>query len=77
MIDYLLNGKIMIIRLIAKLIKISFLLYKTSYHREPDSHTRNRIKFQLDFSNYAIKSVMKKQEALIPRNLQKRFIQIA
>ena len=48
-----------------------------SYYREPDSHTRNRIKFQLNYSNYAIKSDMKKQEALIPQNLQKTFIQIA
>ena len=56
---------------------MSFSLYKMSYYREPDSHTRNRIKFQLNFSNYAIKSDMKKQEALIPQNLQKTFIQIA
>ena len=56
---------------------MSFSLYKMSYYREPDSHTRNRIKFQLNYSNYAIKSDMKKQEALIPQNLQKTFIQIA
>ena len=56
---------------------MSFSLYKMSYYREPDSHTRNRIKLQLNFSNYAIKSDMKKQEALIPQNLQKTFIQIA
>ena len=52
----MLGGKVMIIRLIAGLIK-KISLYKVSYYQEPDSHGRNKIKGQLDFSNYATKTV--------------------
>ena len=48
----------MIIRLIAGLIKkISF--HKTSYYPKPDTYVRNKIKVELDLSNYAIKSDVK------------------
>ena len=31
-----------------------------SYYLEPDSHNKNKIKFELDLANYATKSDVKK-----------------
>lgn len=36
------------------------LLYEKSFYPEPDSHNRNRIKFELDLSNYETKYYKKK-----------------
>ena len=44
------NGKVMIIHLIAGQIK-NISLYKMSYYPEPDSHSRNKIKVELDLFN--------------------------
>ena len=52
----MLGEKVIIILLIAGLIK-KISLYKVSYYPEPDGHGRNKIKGQLDFSNYATKTV--------------------
>ena len=52
------NGKVMIIRLIAGLIK-EILLYKMSYFPEPYSINKIKIKVELDLSNYATKSHLK------------------
>ena len=32
-------------------------LYKISYYQEPDSHGRNKIKAELDLSNYVTKAI--------------------
>ena len=52
------NEKVMIIYLIARLVKL-ILLYKVSYFPEPYSRSKNKIKVELDLSNYAIKSCLK------------------
>ena len=55
----MLSKNIIIIRLIAIQVKnISF--YKMNHYTEPDSQGRNKIKVQLDLSNYATKSEVKK-----------------
>ena len=49
------NGKALTVRLIAGLIrKIS--LYKLSYFPKPYTHSKHKMKFALDFYNYAPKS---------------------
>ena len=53
------NGKVVIIRLIVGLIK-KILLHKMSYFPKPYSHNKSKIKVELDFSNYAMKSEFKK-----------------
>ena len=35
---------------------IIITLWQISYYPEPDSHSRNNIKFEIDLSNYATKS---------------------
>ena len=49
------NGKVMIIHLIVGLIK-KVLLIKMGYFPEPYPFIRNKIKVELDLSNYATKS---------------------
>ena len=51
----MLRGKVMTIFLIAGLMK-NISLYKMSYYPQRDSHSRNKIKFELGLSNYATKS---------------------
>ena len=55
----MLNGKTMIILLTVGLTK-NILLYKMSYLPEPHTHSKHKIKAELDLSNYAKKSVFKK-----------------
>ena len=58
MINYMLNAEAMILLLIVGLItKIS--LDKTSYFPEPYNRSRNKIKVELDLSNYATRSDLK------------------
>ena len=45
-------------------------LYKMSYYPEPNYHSRNKIKVELDFGNYAAKSDGKMQQ----QSLLKRMI---
>ena len=52
----MLSGKIMIICLTAGWIK-KILLYEMSYFPEPYSHSKNKIKIELDLSNYATKMI--------------------
>ena len=52
------NGKFMIIHLIVGLIK-KILLYKMSFFPEPYTRSKNKIKIELDFSDYATKSDLK------------------
>lgn len=47
------------------------LLYEKSFYPEPDSHNRNRIKFELDLSNYETKYYKKNAMVFIHQNLQK------
>ena len=52
------NGKAMTIRLIVGMAeKISSVC---EFSQEPDSHSRNKTKVELDMSNYAIKFGVKK-----------------
>ena len=44
----------MTIRLIAGQMK-NISLYKMSHYPEPDSHSGNKMKVELDFSNYVTK----------------------
>ena len=54
------DGNTMIILLIVGLIKkISF--YKMSYFSEPYTHSKNKIKVQLELPNYVTKSDLKKR----------------
>ena len=68
----MLSGKFMIICLIAGYIK-EISLYKLSCFRESDSCNRNRIKVELDLSNYAKKYEVKDQHVLKYQNLLKRL----
>ena len=45
-----------------------------SYFAEPYTHSRNKIKVELNFSNYAIKSDLKLVTGIDTPNLLKRFI---
>ena len=55
MINYISNGKAAIIVLTVGLIQ-KMLLYKMSNFPEPHTHSKNKIEFELDLSNYATKS---------------------
>ena len=50
--NYMWNGKVMIIHLIVGLMK-KILLYKMSYFPESALTNKIKIKFDLDLSNYA------------------------
>ena len=54
------NGKFMLILLIVGLIK-KILLYKMSYFPESHTHSKNKIKVELDLANYTTKSDLKMQ----------------
>ena len=49
---YMLNGKTMIILLTVGLIKKHISLYKMSYFPETYTHSKIKIKVELDLSNY-------------------------
>ena len=67
MSNYMSNGNAMIIYLIVGLIK---KIYKMSYFP-----SNSKVKVQLDLSNDAIKSDLKKtQQVLIHQNLLKRLV---
>ena len=55
----MLSGQVIKIDLVAGLIK-RILLYKMRYHPKVISYGKNKIKVELDFSNYASKSGVKK-----------------
>ena len=55
----MLDGKATIILLTVGLIK-KILLPKISYFPEPHTHSKNKIEIELDLSNYATKSDLKK-----------------
>ena len=66
----------MIIYLIVGFMK-KILLYKMSYFSEPYTHSKNKIKVEVDFSNYATKSDFKKKQDLIHQILRKSLIYLA
>ena len=66
----MLSGKTMTILWIVGSIK-KVLLCEKSFYPEPDSHNRNRIKFELDLSNYETKYYKKNAMVFIHQNLQK------
>ena len=45
-----------------------------SFYTKPDSRMRNKIKFELDLSNYSINPGAKKQQVLIYQKLLRRLI---
>ena len=45
-----------------------------SYFRETGNYDRNKIKVKLDFSNYATKSDIKKQQVLTGQNFLQKLI---
>ena len=55
----MLSGNVMIIHLMVGLIK-KISLYKMSHFPELYTHSKNKTKVELDWSNYAIKSDLKK-----------------
>ena len=74
---YMSNRKVMIIPLIIGLIK-KISLYKRSFFREPYTRSKNKMKFELDLSNYATKSDLKNARAVDSLKLaKKRLIQLA
>ena len=58
--NYMSNGKVMVNHLIAGWIK-KITSHKMSYFPEPDSYGRNKTERELDLSNYATKSEIKKK----------------
>ena len=61
------TGEVMIICLIAEQIKTTSL-YKMSYFPEPCTHSKSKVKVELNLSNYAAKSDLKMQQALVHQN---------
>ena len=57
-INYMLNGKVMIIHLIVRLITKKYCYIKMSYF-PIYSHSKDKIEVRLDLSNYAAKSDLK------------------
>ena len=66
--NYMSNGKVMIVLFIVGLIK-NMPLYKMSYYPEPDSHGRNKMKVELDLSNYGTKADLKGATVIDTSNL--------
>ena len=56
-----LSGKAMVIHLIAGLIK-NILIHKSSYYPQPKNHIWNKIKVELNLSNYAKKKKNKEKK---------------
>ena len=57
--NYISNGKVVIIHLIVRLVKKILLYIKKSYY-SPNNHSKNKIEVELDLSNHARKSDLKK-----------------
>ena len=75
MINYMLNAEAMILLLIVGLItKIS--LDKTSYFPEPYNRSRNKIKVELDLSNYATRSDLKNAAGVDTSKFVKKLVQL-
>ena len=55
MMNYMLNGKVLVIHLIVGLVK-KILLYKMSYFAELYTCSQNKTKIELNLSKYATKS---------------------
>ena len=73
MINYMLNAEAMILLLIVGLItKIS--LDKTSYFPEPYNRSRNKIKVELDLSNYATRSDLKNATGVDTSKFVKKLV---
>ena len=53
------------------------LLYKMSYFSEPYTHSKNKIKVEVDSSNCATKSDFKKKQDLIYQILRKSLVYLA
>ena len=67
----MLSERVMIFNLIIRLIKKTSL-YKMSYFAEPYTNSKNKIKSELDLSNYATISVLKKTTSIDPSEFAKR-----
>ena len=73
MINYSLNAEAMILLLIVGLItKIS--LDKTCYFPEPYNRSRNKIKVELDLSNYATRSDLKNATGVDTSKFVKKLV---
>ena len=73
MINYMLNAEAMILLLIVGLTtKIS--LDKTSYFPEPYNRSRNKIKVELDLSNYATRSDLKNAAGVDTSKFVKKLV---
>ena len=70
------NVKTMLIILAVELIKNIFL-YKMSYLPEPQTHSNNKAKIELDLANYATKSDLKILQVFIHLNLLKKLVYLA
>ena len=68
----MLNGKAIIIHLMVGLVK-KILLYKMNCLPELDAHSKNKIKFQLDLSNYTPKSGLKSATGVNVSTLAKKI----
>ena len=75
MINYMLNAEAMILLLIVGLItKIS--LDKTSYFPEPYNRSRNKLKVELDLSNYSTRSDLKNATGVDTSKFVKKLVQL-
>ena len=70
------NVKTTLIILAVGLIKNIFL-YKMSYLLEPQTHSNNKAKIELDLANYTTKSDLKILQVLIHLNLLKKLVYLA
>ena len=73
MINFMLSQKVIIIRLIVGLMK-RISLYEMSCFREPPTHSKTKMKVELDLSYYATESDLKVKQLLINSNLLKWVI---
>ena len=71
MINYVLSGKVITTQLIVGLIK-GILLYKMSYFPVAYTCSKNKIKVELDLSNYATKSDLKNTTSIDTSNFAKK-----
>ena len=70
MMKYMSNGKVMIIHLTVGIIKMT-LFYKISYFPEPFNYTLNKMRFDLNWTNFAQNLIL--QQVLIHLNLLKKL----
>ena len=71
-INYMLNGKVMII-LLKFWINKKIQLYKMSYFPEPHTN-KKKVEVELDLSNYATESDLKNATGIEKTNLLKKMI---